>query len=351
MVINFLLPHYGYQPSGGFKVAYTYANEFVRQGHTVNIVHAAYCTKGYHNLGALWGTWHERNTKTEWFPFAKGVNRIYTGSLREKNIPDADATIATAYETSKYLNKYSSRKGKKLYLIQDFEIWADSAEKVLRTWKYPMAKIVISKHLLKIGQDADVCDLFYIPNALDQKVYRVTADYIKRKPCIAMMYSSLERKGSSYGIEALTEVKNNLADIRVVLFGKEKRPPSLPAWMEYYENPQQDFIVKEIYNRASVFVCTSLYEGWGLPPMEAMACGAAVVTTDCGGVRDFAIADETAVVCPVKDTQAIKNGILRLLQDDAGRICLVTNALKKVREFDWEINSSKFLKIIEGANE
>lgn len=350
MKINFLLPHYGKRPTGGFKVIYIYANEFARKKMQVNLIYPATCKKG---IGALTGwirTYRDRAKKAEWFQLAEGISKIYVLNLNEKNIPDADYTVATAYETSLYLKQYSSKKGGKIYFIQDLEIWAARRDKILQSWNFNMKKVVISQYLFNIGMQLGIENIYYLPNAINHDKYQIYNDVNSRKDCVVMMYSPAKRKGARYGIEAIKQIKKQKPNLRAILFGKYKRHACLPEWIEYYENPEQDFLVREIYNRAKVFICSSLYEGWGLPAMEAMACGAAVVTTDCGGVRDFAIPNQTAIVCPIKDDKSIVNGTIQLLDNNSLRIQIIENALQKIAEFDWQKNASTFLEIIQNAS-
>lgn len=347
MRINFLLPHYGYRPAGGFAVVYTYANEFVKRGHDVCLIHAAACKKGLRKLFGWTRTYRGRKSASDWFEFEQGINKIYVPGLDEKYVPDADCTIATSYETSLYLNNYSIIKGKKIYFIQDLEIWAGKQEKILDSWKFDMCKIVISQHLLNIGKNSGIQNLYYLPNAIDRKKYQIYRNSDLRKNCIAMMYSKAERKGSSYGIEAIRRIKVQKPEIEAVIFGKDPRPADLPKWIEYYENPEQLFLIKDIYNRAKVFICSSIYEGWGLPAMEAMACGAAVVTTDCGGVRDFAIQDVTAKICRVRNVEDIEQAVVEILENEIMLKNLVNNAQQELLKFDWGKNSESFLEIIQ----
>ena len=65
-------------------------------------------------------------------------------------------------------------------------------------------------------------------------------------------------------------------------------------------------LVDEIYNTSRVFLCTSWVEGFGLTNVEAMACGAALVTTDNGGSRDYALHGETALVAPCGDVGSVE---------------------------------------------
>lgn len=327
-------------------MVYTYANEFVKRGHEVRLIHPAACKKGMRKLIGWIRTYCGKKNASDWFEFLPDIKKMYVPGLDEKYIPDADVTIATAYETVLYLRNYSESIGRKIYFIQGLEVWAAKEEKVLDTWRFPIKKIVISKFLADKGKREGITDIVHIPNAIDHEKYRIYKDRCKQKNCIVMMYSNAECKGSYYGIRALLDLKKMMPQIEVVLFGKEKRPKDLPHWIEYYENPEQEFLVKDIYNRAQVFLCSSIHEGWGLPAMEAMACGCAVVTTDCGGVRDFAIPNETALLCPIKDIEGMKCAMYELLTNDGLREKLTENALNKVKEYSWEKSAERFLEVI-----
>ena len=73
------------------------------------------------------------------------------------------------------------------------------------------------------------------------------------------------------------------------------------------------------YASCDIFVFASHREGFGLPPLEAMASGCAVVTTDCGGVSDFARPDHNCLMVPPGDPAALAAAIGRLLDDGALR--------------------------------
>ena len=72
------------------------------------------------------------------------------------------------------------------------------------------------------------------------------------------------------------------------MFGNVGTRPALPDWIEYHHDPKQEVIV-ELYNEASIWLQASVLEGFGLTALEAMACGAALVTTDCGGYTRLCI--------------------------------------------------------------
>jgi glycosyltransferase involved in cell wall biosynthesis len=114
-------------------------------------------------------------------------------------------------------------------------------------------------------------------------------------------------------------------------------------------DPPQDFIVEEIYNRSRVFLCASRYEGFGFPSVEAMACGAALVTTANGGSADYAIDGETALVCEPGDVTALTDCVERLVSEDELRVRIATRGMEFVREhFNWD-SSAEELESVLGA--
>ena len=75
--------------------------------------------------------------------------------------------------------------------------------------------------------------------------------------------------------------------------------------------------------------------------MEAMAFGAALVTTDTGGSWDYASDGETALVSPPKQPKQLADNLARILTDEALRIKLAENGFQKIEQFSWDVNTSR----------
>ena len=88
------------------------------------------------------------------------------------------------------------------------------------------------------------------------------------------------------------------------------------------------------YNLADVFVFPSLYEGFGLPPLEAMACGTPVVCSAVSSLPEV-VADAALLVDPY-DTDALAAAIERVLSDSALRLTLRARSLHRAALFTWE---------------
>jgi glycosyltransferase involved in cell wall biosynthesis len=82
-----------------------------------------------------------------------------------------------------------------------------------------------------------------------------------------------------------------------------------------------------------------------MPGLEAMACGAALATTDTKGSRDYAFDEKTALVSPPRQPEVLAANILRLLGGPALRDCLVRAALERAGDYpDWRGASGHFMR-------
>jgi glycosyltransferase involved in cell wall biosynthesis len=89
-----------------------------------------------------------------------------------------------------------------------------------------------------------------------------------------------------------------------------------------------------LYRLAAVFVFPSLYEGFGLPPLEAMACGTPVVTSNLSSMPE--VTGDAAVLVDPYDVDSIVDGMERVLRDPALSAQLRAKGIARAREFSWE---------------
>jgi glycosyltransferase involved in cell wall biosynthesis len=94
----------------------------------------------------------------------------------------------------------------------------------------------------------------------------------------------------------------------------------------------------EFYRRCDVFVFPSLAEGFGLPALEAMACGCAVVTTDCGGVSTFARPEENCLMVPPGRPDHLAAAIERLVSEPPTRARLAAAGVETARGFGRDVS-------------
>ncbi|NLE76028.1 MAG: glycosyltransferase family 4 protein [Chloroflexi bacterium] len=101
-----------------------------------------------------------------------------------------------------------------------------------------------------------------------------------------------------------------------------------------------------VYSLADLFAFPSWYEGFGLPPLEAMACGVPVVASNRGSLGEV-LGGGAEVVTP-EDPAGIAESMARLLDDPARRAALVEAGLQQAAQFSWERSAGELLKLYRG---
>lgn len=104
-----------------------------------------------------------------------------------------------------------------------------------------------------------------------------------------------------------------------------------------------------LYRGASVLVYPSIFEGFGLPPIEAMACATPVVTSPAGSLAEIC-GDAARYIDPL-DVDSIERGILDLLTDTAERQRLIDTGMERARQFDWHETAARTLAVYSAAYE
>ncbi len=109
-----------------------------------------------------------------------------------------------------------------------------------------------------------------------------------------------------------------------------------------------DADLPNLYRAASVFVYPSLYEGFGLPPLEAMACGCPVISSACGSLGEV-LGDAAAIVQPA-DIHSIAKQLYILATDGAVRNRLRAEGLAQARKFDWRRAAAETIRVYQGPD-
>jgi glycosyltransferase involved in cell wall biosynthesis len=149
-------------------------------------------------------------------------------------------------------------------------------------------------------------------------------------------------------------------DLRLIVIGDElSRYPALRQAVHRHKldkhvrflgfQPAHTLIA--FYRLARAFVFPSLYEGFGLPPLEAMACGTPVVTSNLSSLPE--VAGGAAVLVDPYDIEAIADGIRRAISDEPLRADLIARGRARVHDFSWQVAARKthaiYMGILQGA--
>jgi glycosyltransferase involved in cell wall biosynthesis len=103
------------------------------------------------------------------------------------------------------------------------------------------------------------------------------------------------------------------------------------------------------YNHADLFVYPSVYEGFGLPPLEAMACGTPVVVSSAGSLRE--VAGDAALFVEPSDVGALVQACRRVLDDRTLRSELIRAGLERAALFSWDDTARRTVEVYEAVGE
>jgi|LauGreDrversion4_2_1035121.scaffolds.fasta_scaffold03798_9 glycosyltransferase involved in cell wall biosynthesis len=110
--------------------------------------------------------------------------------------------------------------------------------------------------------------------------------------------------------------------------------------------PNNDEEIAYYMNKSHIFVSNSWYEGFGLPPLEAMFCGCAVILTDSGVVNEYAILNHNCIMIESKNSTLLKESLVALIHDKFLRNKLSSNGSKLTNNFSWSISAKQLVDIL-----
>jgi glycosyltransferase involved in cell wall biosynthesis len=143
--------------------------------------------------------------------------------------------------------------------------------------------------------------------------------------------------------EAFALLRESRPELRLVLTGAGHEQPGLPVGVEALGDvPVEERV--DLYRRAAALVFPSLYEGFGLPPVEAMACGCPVACSSAGSLPE--VVGAAAVLFPPDDPRAIAAGVLEAL-DRASELSAL--GLERAAAFTWDATARAHDRVYELA--
>lgn len=113
----------------------------------------------------------------------------------------------------------------------------------------------------------------------------------------------------------------------------------------YFKGYVPDHELVKLYNTADAYVRLAGYEGFGLPPIEAMACGCPVVTTNVGSLPE--VIGDAGIMRNLYDTEGITEAIYEVLTNEGFRDEMTKRGLKRAKMFSWENTAEETMKVYE----
>jgi glycosyltransferase involved in cell wall biosynthesis len=203
-----------------------------------------------------------------------------------------------------------------------------------------------------------------IYNAVDLSKFRVIQDplgfsdirlkYQLPKDFILFIGNVKPHKNLTNLLLALKNIKQN-----IVIVGEKDKLITLDGGLAHVieENDMgnkvfftgyiKEMDVSMIYNMATLFVFPSHYEGFGLPVLEAMACGTPVVCSYASSLPE--VGGDAVIYCNPHDTEDIKKNIELVLYDETLQQQLISKGLKRARMFSWEQCAKQHIEVFHGV--
>lgn len=207
---------------------------------------------------------------------------------------------------------------------------------------------------------ADKVEVIY--NALDERlaivptaeeVDRVRQRFLLTSPFILYAGNIKPHKNVDRLIEAFSIMrKSGIEDVKLLIIGDEiSKYPSLRRLVHRHQLHQHvrflgfvpDATLAVLYRLATVFVFPSLYEGFGLPPLEAMASGTPVVTSNVSSLPEV-VGDAALLIDPM-NAAAIADAVTRVLNQPGLRTQLVERGFERVKQFSWERSVARIRQV------
>jgi glycosyltransferase involved in cell wall biosynthesis len=357
MRITFLLPSDSL--TGGTRVVAVYARKLADQGHDVRVVTCA-------------------PDRLDLFEWSKALLKRDRNKLRKygrpepghiamsgvahkvlekpraieaRDVPDADFIVATWWETALWMHAMPSSKGRKVHLIQGYEVWPnpDLADEVHHTLKLPNLKIAISSDLKRtIESQLGELGISIVPNAVDLKQFDAPERGRQRVPTVGFVYARAAFKGADICIRACELARREIPDLKVVAFGADlpSADLALPAGADYFHRPPQREI-GTIYSRCDAWLFGSRHDSFGLPILEAMACRTPVIAVPVGAATEL-LGDGTGTLVAMESPEEMAEAIIatcRLSENEWRKRS--DRAYSRAHGYSWDDATERLLRLLE----
>lgn len=273
----------------------------------------------------------------DWFDLRAPVRSFEDYAELAEALATVDAIkIATWWATASAVWRASVLRGIPVYFVQDIETsyYAGNVKlqnAVLESYRPEFRYMTISSwnrdRLRELGLEATL-----IPPGIDLDKFRPLPEVARRDDMILALGRSNPLKNLPLTLAAWRALPKPRPELW--LFGIEPELARNEPGTRYVTSPS-DAEVNRLFNQATVFVQTSVHEGFCLPPLESMATGGAVVCTDAHGNRDFCVDGENCVI-PEADASSVARAIQRLMREPELRQRLGEAGIRTAAEYAWE---------------
>lgn len=368
--IAFIMPEASARPIGGAKAVYRYADELAAMGHSVAVVHPQTsllasirrrldrdpglfrnACPGSEEAIMHYGANSPRPDPHPWYRSRPEVMNLVVPDLAEESLPFTfDVVIATNFTTVPWIARYAPRFGRKIYFLLDYESYmlGTVSERAMtrRTLTIDWPIIVSSPAVRDFVESIVGRHCHLVSRAIDTELFQSDLSIDSPERTLIGFPARSERTKRTFdAVRALELAREGLGSIDDIwCFGYE-RLSALPPWVTQHVAPS-DQELSSLYNHSRLFLVPSQWEGFGQPGAEAMACGAALISTRNGGIEAYAVDRESAILCSVGMPAEMAAAITLLTSDDDLRRKIARQGRDSMRCRVWTAAAAQFEELL-----
>ncbi|MHB1908968.1 MAG: glycosyltransferase family 4 protein [Nitrososphaerales archaeon] len=369
--ICFVLPNWNFRyPAGGADIVYQLAHDLAEDGISVTVIHIN-DTLGYLYHATGQGIFRPKRGAKRFLlshSLTRSVLRLsfkltrktdynfgvlrkvkMRGAMNPSKVKDYDTIVATGWQTAYFVNEYLKTHNPKraFYLVQHSEDDPSFSEigssYASKTYDFPLEKLVINQKVFSRFKDEGPRKFDV---GIDTSFFKISKGIEERDPGSLLVPLKFSKsKGAKFAIEAMNQLKKDIPRIRFSSYGDLERS-EVPDYVDYYSVPSRKKL-RELYNDAAIFILPSLIEGFGLPGLEAMACGACVIATANGGSEEYLENGINGLLVPTGDSFAIQEAVRQLISDVDLRIKLAQSGVETAKKFTFAKMYDEFKKLLD----
>jgi glycosyltransferase involved in cell wall biosynthesis len=327
MKISFILPGGGI--SGGTRVTVVTANYLLKRGHKVRLL----VRKTPIGPRALYRYLVDRviYSAHSWLKDFMGQLESFK-QIDKCKFSKEEIIVGVGSYVTEEMAELEVLPNPRVQYLHGITTW--DPERMQRTLNSPIPKIAVASYLVPLVESFGQGEvLAVIPNGIAREEYFMSVNE-SQKDGIGTIYSSQVPKDPKTIMECIQKISALRPQIPIRIFGTERKPKQLTqAAYRRFPSIQQ---ARELYSRSLVWIMASKSEGFPAPPLEAMACGAVPVATNCGGTRDIVVDGQNGSLVEVGNVDQIVDRVMQLLDNKMLRESLRSKAQVTVDRFNWE---------------
>ena len=279
-------------------------------------------------------------------PFKSGDVLFCLANIAPIFVPKSKKLVVTIHDVAFLIYPESFSSFFRIYYKLIMPVVVKRADKIITVSNYsknelekyyPLSKGKIEVIYLGLNEGFKVLD-----NIKKKNQILYVGSINKRKNFIGVIkaFKLLNQKDFTLLIVGNFSTNFSIDELDKIILEKAKTNPNIA-----FKSGISDEELVKLYNESKLFVFPSFYEGFGLPVLEAMACGTPVVCSNSSSLPE--VGGDAVVYCDPHSIENIKEKIEMVLSDEVLQQKMIQKGLERAKEFSWEKSADEHVKVFQ----